>query len=110
MTKIALTLTASLAVIGDIIALLEENGYDEAIQSDGDVFDDAMRSTAVAQSVTPETATVTAVPSATAVAPTPSPTAPGSAAPSTDVEVDSKGLPWDERIHSAKKTQKSDKS
>lgn len=88
----SLKLTGSLSVITQIAVLLEEHGFSDAINMD------APASHAV-------------VPTQGGIAPQPVITpAAATAAASAGVELDAKGLPWDERIHSSNKAKKADGS
>lgn len=80
--KTSLTLTASLPVISQIIALLDDHGFADAIPMGDD--DD------------PNTPVIT-----------PPVAAAGAAA---GIELDGTGLPWDERIHSSNRQKKADGS
>ena len=82
MLKGSLTISGSLAVIAQAAILLEEHGFSDEIALD-------------------------------APAPSPQPVitpAAATAAVSAGIELDAKGLPWDERIHSSNKAKKADGS
>lgn len=91
MLKAQLLLTGSLEVLSEVVALLSENGYEDA-------FDNGPAPHAV-------------VPTQGGIMPAASPQpvitpAIAAAGAAAGVELDATGLPWDERIHSSSKSKK----